>query len=274
MVVGTKTLDSLRALGLNKYERNLWAALLSRGSSTVGELADLSNVPRSRCYDVLQSLADRGFVMIQPGKPMKYVAVPPREAFERAKKKILRDAGEMVERYEQIKNSSSIKELEKLHKESIKTVQPEELTGSIKGKYAMMQQMETMFKKAKKSIKIMATSNSLVDLVENHLSLVKKLSESGVTIKITAPINKQTSEIVKNLTKYAQVRDIDASENLAKLFGRVAIVDGNEFLLGLTDDTKVHPTQDIAFWSQSQHASSQTIEPLFELVWNHAKPLK
>src|SRR3989338_1257139 len=272
MVVNLRTFDALKALGLNKYERNLWVALLSRVSSTVGELADLSNVPRSRCYDVLQSLADRGFVMIQPGKPIKYIAVPPQEAFERAKKKVLKDAEEMVERYEQIRNSGSSKELEKLHKESIKTVQPEELTGSIKGKYAMMQQMETMFKKAKKSIKIMATPNSLVDLIENHMALVKRLSESGVAIKVATPVNKQTTELVKELAKYAQIRDVESAEDLPKQFGRVAIVDGNEFLLGLTDDTKVHQTQDIAFWSQSGHASSQTIEPMFELVWNQAKP--
>lgn len=274
MVVNTRTLDSLKALGLNKYERNLWVALLSRSSSTVGELADLSNVPRSRCYDVLQSLADRGFVLIQPGKPMKYVAVTPQEAFERAKKKVLKDAQEMIERYEQIKNSSAAKELEKLHKESIKTVQPEDLTGSIKGKYAMLQQMETMFKKAKKSIKLVTTENSLIDLAENHMSLVKKLADNGVLIKIAAPVNKQTLEVVKNLSKYAQVRNTEESEHLQKFLGRIAIVDGNEFLLGLTDDSKVHPTQDIAFWSQSTHASGQTVEPMFDLVWNHSKPVK
>jgi len=274
MVVSQKTLDSLRALGLNKYERNLWVALLSRSSSTVGELADLSSVPRSRCYDVLQSLADRGFVLIQPGKPMKYVAVNPQEAFDRAKKKVLKDAQEMVDRYDQIKNSGASKELDKLHKESIKTVQPEDLTGSIKGKYAMLQQMETMFKKAKKSIKIVSTANNLIDIAENHMSLVKKLSENGVTIKIVAPVNKQTAEAAKSLSKHAQIRNIEDTEHLSKLLGRIAIVDGSEFLLGLTDDSKVHPTQDISFWSQSDHASSQTIEPMFELVWNHAKPVK
>ncbi|MBI4895015.1 MAG: TrmB family transcriptional regulator [Candidatus Aenigmarchaeota archaeon] len=274
MVVTSKTADSLKALGLNKYERNLWVALLSRSSSTVGELADLSNVPRSRCYDVLQSLADRGFVLIQPGKPMKYVAVNPSEAFDRAKKKVLKDANEMVERYDQIKNSGAAKELEKLHKESIKTVQPEDLTGSIKGKYAMLQQMESMFKKSKKSIKIMATANSLIDIAENHMSLIKKLSENGVSIKIAAPINKQTTEAAKSLSKHAQIRNIEESDQLTKLLGRMAIVDGSEFLMGLTDDTKVHPTQDVAFWSQSDHASSATIEPMFELVWNHAKPVK
>ena len=71
MVASSKTLDALRNIGLNKYERNLWVALLSRGSSTAGELSDISNVPRSRCYDVLESLADKGFVVVQPGKPIR-----------------------------------------------------------------------------------------------------------------------------------------------------------------------------------------------------------
>jgi sugar-specific transcriptional regulator TrmB len=109
-------MDALRTIGLNKYERNLWAALLSRGASTAGELSDISNVPRSRCYDVLESLADRGFVVIQPGKPMKYVAVPPREAFERAKKKIQEEAVELTDKIERIKKSDAIKELEELEK--------------------------------------------------------------------------------------------------------------------------------------------------------------
>ena len=153
MVASTKTLDSLKAIGLNKYERNLWAALLSRGSSTAGELSDISKVPRSRCYDVLESLATRGFIVVQPGKPLKYVAIPPREALERAKKKIMEDAKETSDKMERLSKSDSIKELERLHKDNIKTMQPEELTGALKGRYAMLQQIESMLKRAKKSIK-------------------------------------------------------------------------------------------------------------------------
>jgi sugar-specific transcriptional regulator TrmB len=274
MVASGRVLDALKALGLNKYERNLWVALLSRGASTVGELADISNVPRSRCYDVLQSLSERGFVVIQPGKPMKYVAVPPVEAFDRAKKKVMKDAQEMVEKYEHIKKSESIRELEKIHKESIKTVQPEELTGAIKGRYAMMQQMETMFKKAKKSIKLVTTANGLVDIAEHHMLVLKKLSESGVSIKIAAPMNKQTSDLTKALSKHAQIRNVEDVEHVEKMIGRFAVVDGNEFILGLTDDTKVHPTQDVAFWTQSNHAAGQIAEPLFEMIWQHSKPVK
>ena len=47
--------NKLKDFGLNTYEARLWTALLSRGVSTAGELSDISNVPRSRTYDVLES---------------------------------------------------------------------------------------------------------------------------------------------------------------------------------------------------------------------------
>jgi len=274
MVASAKTMDALKTIGLNKYERNLWAALLSRGASTAGELSDISNVPRSRCYDVLESLADRGFVVIQQGKPMKYVAINPREAFERAKKRIQERSVETIDKIERLKKSDNMKELEKLHKESMKIVKPEDLSGSLKGRYAMLQQIETMLKKARKSVKLITTADGLIELAENHLPILKKASESGVSIKIAAPVNKNTNEVAKAIAKYAQVRNIDDVEHIESMLGRFFLIDGNEFLMGLTDDIKTHPTQDVSFWSQSNHAASQTLDPLFELVWHHAKPVK
>src|SRR3989338_3576521 len=122
MVATSKALDALKAVGLNKYERNLWVALLSRGASTAGELSDISSVPRSRCYDVLESLSTRGFVVIQSGKPLKYVAVSPREAMDRAKKKVIEEATEISNKIDRLVKSDTIKELERVHKDSIKTV--------------------------------------------------------------------------------------------------------------------------------------------------------
>lgn len=85
MLASTKVLDTLKGIGLNLYERKLWVALLARGTSTAGELSEIANVPRSRAYDVLQSLAEKGFVVVQTGKPIKYVAVSPEESLDRAK---------------------------------------------------------------------------------------------------------------------------------------------------------------------------------------------
>ncbi|MDO8481069.1 MAG: helix-turn-helix domain-containing protein, partial [Nanoarchaeota archaeon] len=48
--------------GLNIYEARIYTSILSRGICSAGELADMSGVPRSRCYDVLESLEKKGFV--------------------------------------------------------------------------------------------------------------------------------------------------------------------------------------------------------------------
>jgi len=274
MVASNRTLDMLKTIGLNKYERNLWVALLSRGSSTAGELSDISNVPRSRCYDVLESLADKGFIVIQPGKPLKYVAIHPKEGLERVKKKVHEEAVEMGRKIDRLMKSDAIKELEKLHRENIKMVKPEDLTGALKGRYAVLQQVETMLKGAKKSVKYMTTESGLKELSENHSSILKKVAGSGVKIQIAAPITKNTADIARDLSKFAQVRNIQDVELVERLAGRFCIVDGNEFIVGLTDDVKTHPTQDVALWTQSSHASSNVFEPMFELVWHHAKPVK
>lgn len=274
MVASSRTLDALRTIGLNKYERNLWVALLSRGASTAGELSDISNVPRSRCYDVLESLASRGFVLIQPGKPLKYVAIQPKEAMERAKKKIQENAMETSQKIDRLVKSDAIKELEKLHKDNIKTIKPENLTGALKGRYAVLQQTETMLKGAKKTIKLVTTGNSLAELSENYGDLMKKIAESGVKIQIATSVTKQTNDVVKAMKKYAQVKNTAEAEKLDKLVGRLFVVDGEKFLLGLTDDAKTHPTQDVAFWTFSSHATSNVLEPVFDLIWHHAKPVK
>src|SRR3989344_5733735 len=88
MIVQKDFLNKLKDFGLNSYESKLWVALLSRGVSTAGELSDISSVPRSRAYDVLESLEKKGFIVMKVGKPIKYLAVPPAEVVERVKKHI------------------------------------------------------------------------------------------------------------------------------------------------------------------------------------------
>ena len=63
MLVKDEFLSRLRRyFNLNLYEVKIWTALLSRGVSTAGELSDIANVPRSRSYDVLESLEKKGFI--------------------------------------------------------------------------------------------------------------------------------------------------------------------------------------------------------------------
>lgn len=271
MVINAKLSDNLKTIGLNKYERNLWVALLAKGAASAGELADISKVPRSRCYDVLVSLADKGFVVVQPGKPLRYVSIKPKEALERAKKKIEENATEMCAKIDRLVKSEAIKDLERIHKTSLQTISPEEMSGALRGRNSMVQHAGTMLKKAKKYVKVITTENGLSEMTSNYTSIFQKLSKSGVKVHILAPMNRNTTDNVKLLSKYAQVRDLGNVTHVQKMLARLFVIDGEEFLVGLADDTKTHPTQDVAFWTQSRHASSNIFEPMFNLIWHSAK---
>ena len=135
MIVAKDFLTKLKAFGLNSYEAKLWVALLSRGTSTAGELSDISDVPRSRSYDVLESLEKRGFVVMKLGKPIKYIAVPPTEVVERVKKNMRQQANDKIKRLETLKETEVLKELNTLHIQGVELVEPTDLSGSLRGRH-------------------------------------------------------------------------------------------------------------------------------------------
>src|SRR3972149_5304659 len=128
MIIKEEFLSKLRRhFGLNLYEVKIWTALLSRGISTAGELSDIANVPRSRSYDILESLENKGFIVMKLGKPIKYIAVPPEEVLERVKKRVDEEAKQREVMLESLRDSEIINELKKLHTEGVELVDPSEL---------------------------------------------------------------------------------------------------------------------------------------------------
>lgn len=271
MIASNKTLDALRGIGLNLYERKLWVALLARGTSTAGELSEIASVPRSRAYDILQSLADKGFAVVQTSKPIRYVAVAPEEALDRARKKLEEDIKTMNERIEDLKGSPVMRELNDVFSKGLKVVAPEDITGSLKGKYSVYQQLDSMFKNASSKINIVTTSEGLNELHQNHFESLKKAKDKGVAIRIAGISNEKSQDAVKALNSLAEIRHIDEKE--VGILGKFFVVDGKEIVMGLSDPKNSHATQDVAFWSKSEHAAGKVLEPVFKLVWNNSKPV-
>ncbi len=271
MIASSKVLDALKGIGLNLYERKLWVSLLARGTSTAGELSNISNVPRSRAYDILQSLSEKGLVVVQTSRPISFVAVSPEDALERFKKKMEEETKVTVDRIDELKNSSVMRELNEIFTKGLKLISPEEMTGSLKGKYSVNRQFDSMFKSASNRINIVTTAEGLNEIHETHLGSLKKAKENGVVIKIATVANDRSEGAIKALGSIADIRHLDEKE--LALSGRFCIVDGKELVLGLTDPKVVHNTQDLAIWTKSEHAAGKVFEPLFKLVWNNSKPV-
>jgi len=71
-------------LGLTEYEATALRKLLTLGRTTAPSLAEATDIPKARIYGVLESLSDRGFIKIIPGRPKEYQPKPPKEVLDRA----------------------------------------------------------------------------------------------------------------------------------------------------------------------------------------------
>lgn len=261
MIVKEDFLNKLRNLfGLNLYEVRIWTALLSRGVSTAGELSEIGNVPRSRAYDVLESLEKKGFIITKLGKPIRYIAVEPKEVVERVKKYFVNGANVRVKRLEELRGGDVLGELNTLHKTGIEFIEPSDLSGAIRGRHNIYTHLETMIKGAQKSVVIMTTSKGLMRKVEALKPELERLKKKGVKIKIAAPISKESAAAVQEIQKIADVKhttDVNA---------RFCIVDGKELMFMVLNDDEVHPTYDVGVWVNTPYFAS-AMEQLFENNW-------
>ncbi len=265
MIVKEEFLTKLRRyFGLNLYEVKIWTALLSRGVSTAGELSDIANVPRSRSYDVLESLEKKGFVIMKLGKPIKYIAVQPSEVVERVKKNMKQDADERVKRLEDLKKTDVIQELNSLHTQGIELVEPADLSGSLKGRHNLYNHIELTIRNAEKNVTIMTTSAGLLRKVEGLMPVFEQIKKRGVKIRIAAPLNsKEAEKVAKDMAGIAEIRHTDAK-------ARFVIVDGKELIFMVMDDADVHPTYDIGIWINTPFFA-KALEDMFELAWKDMK---
>ncbi len=261
MIVKEEFLSKLRQFfGLNLYEVKIWTALLSRGVSTAGELSDIGNVPRSRAYDVLESLEKKGFVVMKLGKPIKYLAVDPKEVVERVKKLIKDDAEKQVQKLRDLSTTDVLTELNTLHSQGIEFVEASDLSGAIKGRHNVYSHMELLVKNAEKSVTIMTTSKGILRKIEALGPVFEKLAKKNVKIRIAAPITKDTASAIKDISKFAEVR------HLSKAEGRFVVVDSKDLLFMIMDDKDVHPTYDVGVWVNTPFFAG-ALENLFNVAW-------
>lgn len=264
MIVKEEFLTKLRRyFGLNLYEVKIWTALLSRGVSTAGELSDIANVSRSRSYDILESLEKKGFVVMKLGKPIKYIAVAPKEVVERVKKNMKQDADERVKRLEGLKKTDVIKELNSLHTQGVELIEPSDLSGSLKGRHNLYNHLELTIRNAEKTVTIMTTTQGLIRKVEGLKPVFEQIKKRGVKVRIAAPITKEAEKAVKDLSGVAEVRHTDAK-------ARFVVVDSKELIFMVMNDAEVHPTYDIGIWINTPFFA-KALEDMFELAWKSMK---
>lgn len=268
MIVKEEFLGRLRKIfDLNLYEVKVWTALLSRGVSTAGELSNISDVPRSRTYDILESLEKKGFIIMKLGKPIKFVALKPAEVVERVKKNLIVEAKEKTKRLETLKEDEVLGELDNLFTKGVKFVESSDLSGSLKGRQNLYNHLDMMIRSAEKTVTIVTTREGLNRKLEALGESFEKAKKRGVVIRIAAPIDNNNLQFAKELKKFAEVRNVDG------LNARFVVIDSNQVMFMLLDDEKFHPNYDIGIWVNTDFFA-KALEQLFELAWSEMKSVK
>lgn len=90
-------------LGLSSYESRAYQGLIESSPASAQELAEISDVPQGRIYDVLESLKTQGFVRVQTdASPKQYIAVEPEIAINRYVDRTIDELQSEIKEYELI----------------------------------------------------------------------------------------------------------------------------------------------------------------------------
>lgn len=225
---------------LNVYETKVWLALLGKGVASAGEIAEISSVPRSRTYDVLESLEKKGFAIVKLGKPVKYLGVKPYIILEKLKNNVRNNAEERIVSLSNIKSTNEFTKLEELYKEGLNPVKREDLSASLKGRANIANYLREILQNAKKEVIICTNAedvNSKIKLFQQTLETLKK---SDIKLKVALSGDERLIAKIKDSLKI-KIKKINID---AKFF----IIDRKEIIFYLSRD---NTNEDVAIWLNS-----------------------
>lgn len=224
MLLQKESLQELRErFKLNIYEVKIWTSLLSMGIAAASELAEISGVPRSRCYDVLESLEKKGFIIMKIGKPIKYMAVQPEAVLDSVQKRLQEDAEQQIKAVDNLAETDIFKELELLHKTGIKRVNVEDVTNHVAGRGNVNKLIKDMLLRAKKSVTIVTNDLGIKHKVKVLRKVKDNLEKKKVKVKFytNTNVNMDLGNIEALSTKYdARFVNIDNEEIFFVMAGK------------------------------------------------------
>ena len=237
--------------GLNVYETKVWLALLKKGIASAGEVAESSGIPRSRTYDVLESLEKMGFAIAKLDKPVKYIGVKPRFILEKLKNNVKKEASEKMIELSKVRSSDEYTKLEELYNEGMNPVKKEELSLALRGKLNISNHIKELITNAKEEVIICTNANEFTSKLKLFKQTLDILNKSNVKVSIALS---GEEKMIKQLSEKLNVKIKKINLN-SKFF----IVDRKEMLFYISKNSD----EDSAIWLNSEFFA-QSFAGLFE----------
>ncbi len=237
---------------LNIYETKVWLALLGRGVASAGEVAEISQVPRSRTYDVLESLEKKGFALVKIGKPVRYLGVKPKVILEKLKNNVRTDAEDKIASLSNLKGTEEFSKIEVLYKEGINPIKREDISAALKGKSNISNYLREIIQNAKKEVIICTNAQEIISKAKLFQQTFDILKKANIKIKFALSGD---DDLIKQIANKFNMK-IKKVNIDAKFF----IIDREEILFYLSRNSD---DEDIAIWLNSEFFA-QAFAGLFE----------
>jgi sugar-specific transcriptional regulator TrmB len=176
--------SNLQHLGLSEYEAKAYVATVVLGEGTIKEISDESKVPRSRAYDVMERLLEKGFVEVGNTNPRCYRANDPVEVF-----------GHLVEDMEKTRDKV-VKTLEELGSTVERRENP---IWTIKGEWAIDHKVTEMLDSARREVAIICIHS---DYLKRYAKQVASASKSKAILVMMADGIEELSGILGSTKMY------------------------------------------------------------------------
>lgn len=230
-------IQQLKTLGLSTYAARTFVGLVSLDSGTAQEVSDVVDVPRTRVYDAVEELQDRGLVDIQQSNPKRFRV----SSVETASR-------HFEQRYRQRVNV--LKEV--LNALETRTHTAEQRgVWTVTGRDTVTERATEFIRTADEEVVYMTTEDLLDEVVTESMWAA---SERGVRIRLAEMSPSATRRLEEIVPKAETFESLwDWSDTPA---GRLLMVDGRKTLVSVLvsdpDDAPVEPSNETAIWGTGQ----------------------
>lgn len=214
-----ENISVLKGIGLTMYEAQAYVTLTSLIEATAVEVAEKSNIPRSKIYDVLKKLSQKDFIEIEDGRPLTYIVKSPVEVLNHEKERIDSEIDDTVTRLTNIyENGMSqvqapiwrIYGVEKIINQEVEIIKRAKDTVNMRIGFLFEGEGEALIKafKPKRGLKVNILASPTCYINNSEIDIIKMFKKADINIqKADIPFVKvlisDSREMMHTYTKFS-----------------------------------------------------------------------
>lgn len=233
-------IEQLEQFGLSTYAARTFVALVGLGTGTAKDVSRVADVPRTRVYDAVDELRDRGLVDVQQSTPKEFWAIS------------AETTGRKVEREWQHRAAVLTEALDEI--EPVERRDEQRGVWTVSGRETVTDRVLEFFENAEDRIVYMTVEELLT---EDVVDALEAAADRGVDIEL-AGVSPDVQERIQE--------EVPSAELFESLWmwsdtpaGRLMMVDGETTLVSvLVDDDDSQPTtpeSETAIWGSGESNS-------------------